>query len=136
MAGMKNAYENWTEQCLELEAKRVEALRPGLPTLEELKARNLPGMSEKQLLLDFMRWLELNKYKGKDLECFVESFLNHREEAATLRGMREEIAKICLSAGLADNSEVLAEAEMLAMDPDPQPERIVELWNVLRGVKQ
>jgi hypothetical protein len=56
-------------------------------------------------------------------------------EAATLRGMREEIAKICLSAGLADNAEVLAEAEMLAMDPDPEPERIVELWSRLRGVQ-
>jgi len=44
-----------------------------------------------------------------------------------------EIAQLCVDAGLADNGEVLAEAEMLAMDPDPQPERIVELWNRLRG---
>jgi len=49
--------------------------------------------------------------------------------------LRLEIAKICVDAGLADNGEVLAEAEMLAMDPDPQPEKIVELWNRLRGEK-
>ncbi len=47
--------------------------------------------------------------------------------------LRMEIAQLCVDAGLADNGEVLAEAEMLAMDPDPQPERIVELWNQLRG---
>ncbi len=46
--------------------------------------------------------------------------------------LRMEIAQLCVDAGLADNGEVLAEAEMLAMDPDPQPEKIVELWNRLR----
>jgi phage tail protein X len=47
--------------------------------------------------------------------------------------LRGEIAQLCADAGLADNAEVLAEAEMLAMDPDPEPERIVELWSRLRG---
>lgn len=47
--------------------------------------------------------------------------------------LRMEIAQLCVDAGLADNGEVLADAEMLAMDPDPQPERIVELWNQLRS---
>jgi hypothetical protein len=46
--------------------------------------------------------------------------------------LRMEIAQLCVDAGLADNGDVLAEAEMLAMDPDPQPEKIVELWNLLR----
>jgi len=46
--------------------------------------------------------------------------------------LRMEIAQLCVDAGLADNGEVLADAEMLAMDPDPQPEKIVELWNRLR----
>ena len=47
--------------------------------------------------------------------------------------LRMEIAQLCVDAGLADNGEVLAEAEMLAMDLDPQPDRIVELWNRLRA---
>ena len=47
--------------------------------------------------------------------------------------IRTEIATLCFTAARADNGEVLAEAEMLAMDPDPQPERIVELWNQLRS---
>lgn len=47
--------------------------------------------------------------------------------------LRMEIAQLVFDAGLADNAEVHAEAELLMMDPDPQPERIVELWNQLRG---
>jgi hypothetical protein len=47
--------------------------------------------------------------------------------------LRMEIAQLCVDSALADNGEVLAEAEMLAMDPDPQPEKILELWNRLRG---
>lgn len=61
----------------------------------------------------------------------------HRPSLEQMREMsrseiRTEIAALCFYSGLADNGEVLAEAEMLAMDPDPQPERIVELWNQLR----
>jgi len=48
--------------------------------------------------------------------------------------LRAEIAQLCVDAAISDHAEVLADAEMLAMDPDPQPERIVELWNMLRGV--
>lgn len=48
--------------------------------------------------------------------------------------LRMEIAQLVFDAGLADNAEVHTEAELLIMDPDPQPERIVELWNQLRGV--
>ena len=48
-------------------------------------------------------------------------------------GLRAEIAQLCVDAAIADHAEVLADAEMLAMDPDPKPERIVELWNMLRG---
>lgn len=44
-----------------------------------------------------------------------------------------EIAQLCVDAALADNAEVLASAEALSVDPDPQPERIVELWNQLRA---
>lgn len=47
--------------------------------------------------------------------------------------LRMEIAQLCVDAALADNGEVLAEVELLAMEPEPQPERIVELWNQLRG---
>jgi len=50
-----------------------------------------------------------------------------------LVSLRREIAQLCVDAAIADHAEVLADAEMLAMDPDPLPERIVELWNVLRG---
>jgi hypothetical protein len=46
--------------------------------------------------------------------------------------LRREIAQLCVDAAIADHAEVLADAEMLAMDPDPSPERIVELWNLLR----
>lgn len=42
-----------------------------------------------------------------------------------------EIAQLCVDAALADNAEVLASAEALSVEPDPQPERIVELWNQL-----
>ena len=48
--------------------------------------------------------------------------------------LRMEIAQLVFDAGLADNAEVHTEAERLMLDPDPQPERIVELWNQLRGV--
>jgi len=51
----------------------------------------------------------------------------------SLAHLRGEIAQLCVDAGLADHAEVLADAEMLAMDPDPSPERIVELGNLLRG---
>ncbi len=54
-------------------------------------------------------------------------------QKSPLKARKEAIAAICFQAGLADNGEVLAEAEMLAMDPDPRPEKIVELWNRLRG---
>ena len=47
--------------------------------------------------------------------------------------LRMEIAQLVFDAGLADNAEVHTEAERLMLDPDPQPERIVELWNQLRG---
>ena len=47
--------------------------------------------------------------------------------------LRSEIAQLCVSAAIVEHAEVLADAEMLAMDPDPQPERIVELWSLLRG---
>jgi len=47
--------------------------------------------------------------------------------------LRTEIAQLCVDAAIADHAEVLADAEMLAMDSDPSPERIVELWNMLRG---
>lgn len=50
-----------------------------------------------------------------------------------LVSLRREIAQLCLDAAIADHAEVLADAEMLAMDPDPQPERIVEMWSRLRG---
>jgi hypothetical protein len=39
-----------------------------------------------------------------------------------------------MDAALADNAEVLADAEMLAMDPNPSPQRIAELWNRLRSI--
>jgi hypothetical protein len=47
--------------------------------------------------------------------------------------LRKEIAQLCVDAAIADHTEVLADAEMLGMDPDPSPERIVELWSLLRG---
>jgi len=47
--------------------------------------------------------------------------------------LRSEIAQLCVSAAIVEHAEVLADAEMLAMDPDPAPERIVELWSRLRG---
>ncbi len=37
-------------------------------------------MTEKEFLIHFMNWLNLNKYDGKDLECYIESFLNHYHE--------------------------------------------------------
>jgi hypothetical protein len=46
--------------------------------------------------------------------------------------LRKEIAQLCVDATIADHAEVLADAEMLGMDPDPSPERILELWNLLR----
>ncbi len=48
--------------------------------------------------------------------------------------LRVEIAQLVFDAGLADNGEVQGEAEMMMMESVPQPERIVELWNRLRGV--
>jgi hypothetical protein len=50
-----------------------------------------------------------------------------------LVSLRREIAQLCVNAAIADHSEVLADAEILAMDPNPAPERIVELWNLLLG---
>lgn len=47
--------------------------------------------------------------------------------------LRMEIAQLVFDAALADRAELHAEAELLIMDSDPQPERIVELWNQLRG---
>ena len=47
--------------------------------------------------------------------------------------LRVEIAQLVFDAGLADNGEIQGEAEMMMMDPVPQPERIVELWTRLRG---
>jgi len=52
-----------------------------------------------------------------------------------LVSLRREIAQLCVDAAIADHAEVLADAEMLAMDPDPKPERIVELWNLLQITK-
>ena len=54
-------------------------------------------------------------------------------EQMPLMSLRREIAQLCVDAALADNGEVLADAEALAMAPDPEPERIVELWRLLRG---
>jgi hypothetical protein len=49
-----------------------------------------------------------------------------------LAHLRREIAQLCVDAAIADHAEVLADAEMLAIDPHPDPERIVELWSLLR----
>jgi hypothetical protein len=54
-------------------------------------------------------------------------------EQMPLVSLRREIAQLCVDAAIADNTEVLADAEMLAMDPDPEPERIVGLYDLLRG---
>lgn len=55
-------------------------------------------MNEKEYLLHFCKWLELNGYKGNDLECYVESFLNHFHEDHglddTIEKERERCAKI------------------------------------------
>jgi len=50
-----------------------------------------------------------------------------------IRLLRAEIAQLCVDAAIADHAEVLADAEVLAMDPDPKPERIAELWTLLRS---
>ena len=57
-------------------------------------------------------------------------------EQMPLMSLRREIAQLCVDAAIADHAEVLADAEMLAMDPDPKPERILELWNLLRGERK
>lgn len=45
--------------------------------------------------------------------------------------LKIEIAQLCFDAGLSENYDIQSQAEMLSMEPDPQPERIVELWNQL-----
>lgn len=47
--------------------------------------------------------------------------------------LKIEIAQLCFDAGLSENYDIQSQAEMLSMEPDPQPERIVELWNQLRA---
>lgn len=54
-------------------------------------------------------------------------------KAMPLDLLHMEIAQLCLDAGLADNADVLREAEHLMLDPAPSPEFIVELWNQLRA---
>jgi hypothetical protein len=84
----------------------------------------------------------INLAPANDKDRAAKAYMERHRKRPTLDELKElspgllriEIAQLCMDAALADNAEVLADAEMLAMDPNPSPQRIAELWNRLRSI--
>jgi hypothetical protein len=84
----------------------------------------------------------INLAPANDKDRAAKAYMERHRKRPTLDELKElspgllriEIAQLCMDAALADNSEVLADAEALSVEPNPQPERIVELWNRLRSI--